>query len=701
MSPPRKWQDSEYWIESRTHTNQFYYRHLHVGYFDGSPANPTWVPQQGIPLGTPPPPYIEGAPLGPPNDEGGDSVPPLIAVSSSGPSQQPSRQEDMSSGLRGFDSPTNTRFNIAGSSRSSGSRSYAAGSSRTDDRNDIGERSRSNNRSDIRNTYSHQVDRFREQRRQQSQDARERDRWDRHEQTRSVPDLRARMYGPTPDVASAVTFNGHPQFSRPPPPFSGEFPEYIPAPDPEYVAIERERRGRAIYCQSHNCTAPHPIRPTESNLVGPWHAMRIRTLSEAVNFELWLLAGCRYAREYYSWILRSYSGDPTTWQSEGESYILRRQDHILRGLHDRNEWLAEEQLCLAPVPEAPNTTSEAPTMLVDTPAPAPQESSSSAPTLQPRALNDLRMALDDIDQQPAELEGQNYLGTSPASPEPIEPADPNDPPTEENTSIRTSTRLTLADAIRFYANCPASGWPRGMRTVSGDIPTSDAASPHPGDVMAYNTIMALAPNRRATFLQHGEFVRISHEIFSIPGYYYRMAQIGGYVGDNEAMSQYPFDADHMNHAQVAVWYITHGIGIDSSIELFNLGSFARSARNVSENRANLTGIHFTSGFPQNNNDVLRLSADNVPAWEGLSLGNVREDARLDNPGAEILPDTPHGVQSEDETYHSSYLEEPINNIDQDSSMEDAASDATLLDSVRPFVANTSDRDPTDDLLDFE
>ncbi|KAJ7126513.1 hypothetical protein C8R43DRAFT_958020 [Mycena crocata] len=702
MNSPRRWKDSKYWIESRTHLGQFFYRHPRVGYFDGSPANPTWVPQQGVPLEIPPPPFSEGEPMGPPSDGNEESPPPSIPVSSSGPSSQRPATEDTSSIPRVTNTSTNPRYNFTGSNRSSGSRSFTAGSSRNDDRSDFGDRNRFSNRTDIRSAYSQQVDRFREQRRQQSQEARDRDRRDRHEQTRSVPDLRARMYGPTPDVSGAVQFNGHPQFPRPSD--GGDLPEVIPPPNPDYPQLERERRGRAIYKQTRQRNAPHPIRSTEESLVGPWHGTRIRTLSEAVNFELWLLAGCPYAREYYSWILRSYSGDPTTWRSEGESYILRHQDYILRGLRDRAEWEREEQTRLAPVPESPASNAD---MLVDTTIPASNTTQSgSAPTLQPRALDDLRAALDEIDQPSSALQGPNFLGTSPASPEPIERADPSDEPTVETTSIRTSTRGTLADAINFYANRPASGWPRGMRTSAGILPTSDHAIPHSGDVLAVNTIMSLAPNRREAPLQHSEFMRISAELFSIPGYYLRLAQLGGYVADNEPLGQYPFDAEHMNHAQVAVWYITHGIGIDASIELLSLGSFARAARNVAENRADLTAINFSSGFPQTTNDLARLSAENVTAWEGLNFGDLRDDYRRTNPGTEILPEAPN-------TDHSAHNGEEVENPadeaagqdgtdnGEDSLMGDASSDSTLLENIRPLVLDEADRDPNDDLLDFE
>ncbi|KAJ7115524.1 hypothetical protein C8R43DRAFT_1138149 [Mycena crocata] len=695
MSSPRQWKDSDYWIESRTHTNKFYFRHPRIGYFDGSPANPTWVPPQGTPLNLPPPPFTEGSPLGPPNDGSEDSPPPSIAISSSGPSLQRASQEDTSSGSRIHQTNTNPRHNNSGSSWGSGSRSFTAGSSRTDERGEFNDYARSSTRTDIRNTYSQQGDRLRDQRRQQSQEARDRDRRERLEQNRSAPDLRARMYGPTPNVTDAVTFNGHPQYPRPSPSGTGDTPEHIPAPNPDYGQIERERRGRAIYRQTRQRNAPHPIRPTEAALVGPWHGIRIRTLSEAVNFELWLLAGCNYAREYYAWILRSYSGDPTTWRSEGESYILRRQDYILRGLRDRADWLREEQARLAPVPESPSTPPEAPDMQVDEPEPT---AITGAPSLQPTALNNLREALDQSNERSAEMQGHNFLGTSPPSPEPVEPADANDEPTVETTSIRTSTRLTLADAVRFYANRPASGWPRGMRTSTGELPTSDSAIPNMGDVLAYNTILSLAPNRREVFLQHSEFIRISEELFSIPGYYYRLAQIGGYVGDNEPLGQYPFDADHMNHAQVAAWYITHGISIDNSIELFSLGSFARSARNVTENNADLKAMTFTSGFPQNNNDILRLSADNVPAWEGLNYGDIRDDYRRTNPGEEVLFGTP---EDEFEENNNSLDAADALGIPTDGNMEDEASDATLIEEARPFVLNDSDRDPNDDLLDFE
>ncbi|KAJ7081916.1 hypothetical protein C8R43DRAFT_1142905 [Mycena crocata] len=500
-------------------------------------------------------------------------------------------------------------------------------------------------------------------------------------------------------------------FPRPPPPFTGDFPEYIPVSNPGFAQLERERRGKAIYRQSLYRNAIHPIRPTDAALVGPWHGIRIRTMSEGVNFELWLISGCTFAREYYSWILRSYSGDPTVWRSEGEAYILRRQDFILRGLRDRAEWLQEEAQRLPPVPEAPPTPAEAPAMLVDVHSPTttdttPAQSSSTIVGLQPSAIADLRAALDDVDNAPPEYRGQNFLGNSPPSPEGTT-AELDDVPTSDNSSVRVSSRMTLADAVRFYAVRNTSEWPTGMRDVSGDIPTSASATPHPSDVIAYTTIMALAPNLREAPLQNGEFVRMSLEIFSILGYYYRIAQVGGYVGDNEPLSQYPFDADHMTHAHVAAWYITHGIGIDHSIELLALGAFARAARNRSENRDDLTSMTFTSGFPQRNEDILRLSADNIPAWNAMNFGEIREAVRLANPGLEVVPP---GSSFDDE-------QDPLD-TGEDTTMEDGTSDTTLLDDIRtmvvpasarnpllvgirPLVLDEADRDPNDHEVDYE
>ncbi|KAJ7171692.1 hypothetical protein C8R43DRAFT_944273 [Mycena crocata] len=649
MSPPRKWKDSDYWIESRTHNNKFYYRHRHIGYFDGSPSNPTWVPPQSTPLNLPPPPFTEGAPLGPPNDGSEDSPPPSIAVSSSGPSQQRASQEDMFQSELGITilygwvfshRPTATiSVNIPGvlTGRIFGIPTANKGIDYV-----------TNALSSLR-MHANKTD---------ASDTNRRGRYPTYALECTV----RRQTWPAPSPLM-VTPNTH-ILRRPPVVIS---PNCYLCPTPtmfkssvnDGAVLSIDRLGLE--------TRSALFAPPTATSLGP---------GTAVNFELWLLAGCTYAREYHAWILRSYSGDPTTWRSEGESYILRHQDHILRGLRDHAEWLREEQSRLPTVPETPSTPAQAPAMIVDQPTPS--------------------QSTNDIDQEPVEIQGQNFLGTSPASPEATGPVELDDEPTVETTSIRTSTRLLLGDAIRFYANHPASSWPVGMRNTRGVIPTSDNDTPYAGDVLAHNTIMSLAPNRREVPLQHGEFVRITNELFSIPGYYYRLAQVGGYVGDNEAMGQYPFDAEHMAHAQVAVWYITHGIMIDPSVELSTLGSFARSARNVSENRSNLESMVFTSGFPQNNHDILRVSAKTVSAWEGLNLGDVREAYRQANLGMETLPDD--GTQ--DQEHEDSNEEENYRSSD-DTNMEDVASDAMLIENARPLVLDEADRDPNNDLLDFD
>ncbi|KAJ7243670.1 hypothetical protein C8J57DRAFT_1243270 [Mycena rebaudengoi] len=306
-----------------------------------------------------------------------------------GPPQLLGASRDTSTVLPNRSSTTNTRTAAVGSTRSSSFRSPMTGSYGRDDDSDASGDS---------------DNRLREATHRMAIGDREHSCRNMRELSRAPLNLRDCLY------------------STPPNPFNMVLEELQDADcwreplvsDQGFAAKEENHRHQAISRQANQCTVILPIRPTDASLVGPWHNTTIRTLDQAENLEHWILSGCL--------------GDPTARCSEGEAYLLARQQHILEGIAIRQEWLDSQGQLTTEPPSLANRLSD-----------GPVATSSPSCGISSRACAQLDDAIRDTQRPPSLcFQGPSYLGLSPPSPGLTRPVDITDGPTDRNTNAHQS-----------------------------------------------------------------------------------------------------------------------------------------------------------------------------------------------------------------------------------------------------------------------
>ncbi|KAJ7807165.1 hypothetical protein B0H13DRAFT_1929178 [Mycena leptocephala] len=670
-APQRVYADTDSWIESRDPDNQgFYFSHPSVGYFDGNPLCPTWVHPRMVPLNVPPPPFVPGVtPIGPPASFSTENSTNTVATAmtqanvtqmsanitlpspstSSGVTSTLGSRRDTSSGPPSWTNVNPRHSSAPGSSRSS-LRSQTPSSVRRDNGADIESWGRN------RDNYRSSSYRPRDNIHRMAREDRERERPDR----RGV-DTHSRFYAPVPDINLAFLRDGHPQYPAP----AGIDPscwdpsaDAIP-PNMRYEEFEDDRIEQ-VQAKMDSRTAILPIHLTDPTLVGPWHLITISTTAQAYNFELWLIAGCPFTWELFRWICCSYSGDPTARRTGGEDLILSFQQKYLEIRRERDTWLASQRnspsRSLADRLTGPSSSSSAQGSRAFFNVFAPLATMAPAPrTLQPAARARLNDAIQNISRpRSPRFDGPSYIGLSPPSPEPTGPIDASDVPTTAKANIRQSTRASRETVYNHYANRPADAWPRGVRTETGEIPSTQRASPNIYDLISLGTLQALAPNPREDRNLHNQFIECALELLSVPGFFERIVEIGVYPLEFHALNQYPFTPDNLDHFHVAAWFTLHGI-LPGHEDFHHLRSFAQSARRQAEGSTN-TGNpgEFSSGYPRAASDVENLSSSNITAWRELNFGFTREgldssipsrpstsgDAEMQSP----LPETDNEVE---------------------------------------------------------
>ncbi|KAJ7245517.1 hypothetical protein C8J57DRAFT_1524233 [Mycena rebaudengoi] len=527
---------------------------------------------------------------------------------SSGPPQLLGASRDTSPALPNRSSTTNTRTAAVGSTRSSSFRSSTTSSYRRDDDSDA---SGLRPRGDIRVAHHRDSDnRLREATHRMAIGDRECSHRDMRELSRAPLNLRDHLYSTPPNPFDAVLEESQPQF---PLEDADRWREPLVS-DQGFASEEENRRCRAISRQANQRTVILPIRPTDASLVGPWHNTTIRMLNQAENLEHWMLSGCPYTIEYYRWLHRSFSGDPTARRSEGEAYLLARQQHILEGVAIRQEWLDSQGQSTTEPPSLANRLSD-----------GPVATSSPSCGISSRARAQLDDTIRDTQRPPSpRFQGPSYLGLSPPSPGPTRAVDITDGPTDRNTNVHQSTHTDRTTVFCHYQYRPASAWPIGMRDSLGDYPSTHNAVPLLNDVLAHNTIMTLAPNRLEDLELHEYFITMTMQVFSIRGYYHRMVSLGGWIAGAYPLDQFPFRRAWMNHSTVAAWYHGHGI-LPDSVELPMIEAYAASTRRQMEgSRLPLSEPYtFTNGFPCTSEDVLRVTEGSIVQWQDLDFGETR------------------------------------------------------------------------------
>ncbi|KAJ7473860.1 hypothetical protein B0H11DRAFT_2236340 [Mycena galericulata] len=636
VSPPPGPADTPAWIESRDpDLRGFFLRHPSIGYFDGSASRPTWVPPLNAALDVPPPPFVSGVtPLGPPTSSAST---PAIAPAPAAMTYANISQLNQNNGLTSPPVSTGPLFpsgslgesssrapssvNITHSSSSAPSssrgsyRSYAAGTSRQDSGSDV-------------SSWSRPRDNYRAR---QHDDHRPRGMYYRPNRPDRGPrrnfgtrDRESLMLPPPDIVAAPSTHDGHPLFASP----THDYRRWgtltsVPVHDPEWEAHELQRQREAAERVANDPRAVrHPIRPADANLVGRWHGIRIITVSHAYNFEQWLLAGCPFTWEMFRWMHRSYSGDPVAPHTEGEAFLLTNQ-HVYFAVHkEREERRAASDRATRSNRPLSERITDAPIAVPSTAPASTQPSSSRAVSIQHAAVQRLNEALAEATRPPSpRFEGPSYVGLSPPSPEPTDAPDPSDPPTVQNSRLRQSTRSSRETVYNHYAARPADTWPAGVRTSEGNLPTTSTASPNILDLISLNTIQALAPNVREDRDAHTHFVERCLELLSIPGYYARLVEIGGYQSDFHPLSPYPYELEMLDHCHIAAWLMLHGI-VPGCVDFDALQSFAVSARRFHDPATSGMADEFEQ-FPRNVGDVEDMSTDEVTPWAEINFGTLR------------------------------------------------------------------------------
>ncbi|KAJ7620540.1 hypothetical protein DFH06DRAFT_1144069 [Mycena polygramma] len=454
-------------------------------------------------------------------------------------------------------------------------------------------------------------------------------------------DPSTRHFDPPPDIWAAPIEEGQPLRPTLIGAGSAEVRSRAIPHNPRYEERETERLQQ-VTLRMDDRSAVLPTRPADPNLVGPWHGVTISTNFHAYNFELWLVSGCPFTWELFKWICRSSSGNPLSRRTEGEDYILTCQSRYLEIHREREAWNhADTGATRRPLADRLSAPSNNPPSGPSVPRP-PTASAHAAhaahaaagnhpfqcrqtPSIQTNALSQLGIAIGDLVQPPSpRFEGPSYFGLSPPSPEPSEPADPSDPPTTAKANIRQSTRSSRQVLYDHYANRPADAWPLGVRTRDGYLPTTQSAAPDIYDLLALNTLQALAPNAREDRDLNIEFVELAIELLSVPGFFEKLIEHGCYAIDFYPMSQYAYGRDHMDLCHVAAWIVLHGI-LPSHHDFPHLRSFAQSARRHRDG-VQLSGPvgEFTTGYPKGYSDTRELVESDVTPWRHLNFGTVRE-----------------------------------------------------------------------------
>ncbi|KAJ7254263.1 hypothetical protein C8J57DRAFT_1518886 [Mycena rebaudengoi] len=612
-----RYADSETHIQNRDDLGRFFDRRIYGGTWNGPDRNPTWVPELGVPFDAPWPQFVPSrlrtrsmqrdhrAGNNRPWDSANE---PAHYASNNGPHGGPAPHH-FGGGSNG--SPTAwTNKNQYSDSRSGSSHSSRASSS---SRN----RSRSPPRRPAQAGYRGRgvtpgMMRFNDTR----YDGRDEEL--RHNALASrgrgairggrggAQGARSQPWTRTvfpPEIReAALTAAGHPMF--PSATAQGDVSDYGSDDgglDANWLAEENFRIASAVAK-----IGPGAAYLTEAPLIPSsvygWGNKAIVTKAEALNVLHWLSFGSAEAHEIVHHYLVAFGDHRQARRTEGQLVLLKRQ-----GGANREYWLITTGRPSAP---KSNTVSRA-AHVPSTVAPAaPQDELMPEATAQRHAFV-----------------GTSTIGEDSTTLFIAEAVTPN-------ARVQSGTHTSYADAVKMYDAMATREWPLGMRAANGAYPVTERASPWPDDVVAWYTINALAPRRLrpGPSFERSKFFELLMRILSVPGMFFRIAQLGELQFGRLPLEHYPFGTANITWAHPVSWLLQHGIDRTGS-DIAVLESYARARRNKRDGHV-LSNVVFTKGLgPFSVDDISKLADTEVTKWDALTHAPLREGVTSEYPCA--------------------------------------------------------------------
>ncbi|KAJ7222697.1 hypothetical protein C8J57DRAFT_1253646 [Mycena rebaudengoi] len=418
-------------------------------------------------------------------------------------------------------------------------------------------------------------------------------------------------------------------------------PETVRCSDPDYVGSDNRPASDFDYVEREESRLAdlraRPPNPNETVLamrlrdsrLGLFLYLQIATLMQALNIVAWLRVAQQEAYEMFSLIVQNCSARPLEFRSEGEAYLLRNQQEI-----ERNWWIMVTGRPRPPRHVWHSTAkprgghrAHASNRYISGPASSTSGSSVSyldqdtphqrvAPPATAATMT-VAMGLPEFSQGPVGVgaeraNGRAYLGAAPHNPT---NNGPEDPPGDFTEWMKLPNSITSFYAVlHYYVFLATADWVSGLRNMMRQIPVVRHDTPLTDDVLAYHTMLAMAPvNRRGVPHQFRRFFDTAILMFSIPGLFNAIILAGGYPAAVLALAHYPFLTDNIVMAQVASWFVQHGITTGSP-DVLILESFARARRNSKADNADLENTAWLTP-PRTIEEAIAMFP--VPAWHEL------------------------------------------------------------------------------------
>ncbi|KAJ7499519.1 hypothetical protein FB451DRAFT_1385217 [Mycena latifolia] len=231
------------------------------------------------------------------------------------------------------------------------------------------------------------------------------------------------------------------------------------------------------------------------------------------------------------------------------------------------------------------------------------------------------------------------------------------PATPPHLDERRSTTPTFSDdpSPAYLGTSPPNptdhAWGMGICGFMLQIAIQLGNTPAVRNVLAYHTLMVLSPgDRHGLAHQYHLFFDMAICMFSIRGLFARIIELGGYPAASLPMAHYPYPTDNITMAQVAAWFVQHGIA-PGAVDIGMLQSFAHVRRNMVARITDLNNNEWMD-VPQNSGALQLLSAGDVPRWADLRHAPVPSaTATVDAPitgrsglGASMHAPTPMEVE---------------------------------------------------------
>lgn len=198
-------------------------------------------------------------------------------------------------------------------------------------------------------------------------------------------------------------------------------------------------------------------------------------------------------------------------------------------------------------------------------------------------------------------------------------------PVDDSVPYSAEARESSArnERAAYYAAQPTARWPLGMRTSLLRWPVKKFDTALNEDTLAWRTIRRLAPGDRGDAFQshqHHMFLTAAMGVFSIPGYYQRILELGNYPIGNNTAAEYPFLTDNITHSQVAAWFAMHGLATTGE-HIGLVESFFCSRRHATNRNAQTSLAIFNDAmFPRRPEDIETVVG--IPQWSQLRFDAV-------------------------------------------------------------------------------